>query len=179
VENPSTQALPRSVPVNLTLAQRPDLVARVTAAVVYPQGFLFYLVLGFDLRSNPFQLLDFYSPRERQGYPTPARLQVRFPNGHVADSSEKTYYRPAPKDAVMIYKGGNSHPCEPENPGDDAFRRHESRWWVSPLPPPGVLEFVMHMRDSLQSAGSGSFDAGPIRAAASESGALRSAAGNG
>ena len=178
VENPSTWALPVSVPINMTLVRRPDLVARVTAAVVFPRGFLFYLVLGFDLRSSPFRLLDFHSPRERPGYPRPARLQVRFADGRVADSAVKTYYRPAPEDAVMLYQGGNSHPSEPKSLEQDAFRRHESRWWVSPLPPPGVLEFIMHMRDSLEPAGSGSLDAGPIRAAASQSGAWRNARGS-
>lgn len=170
VEHPPTWALPVSVPVNTTLVRRSNLVARVTAAVVFPQGFLFYLVMGFDLRSYPFQLIDFYSPRARRDYPTPASLQVRFPDGLVADSSVKTYHRPAPEGPVMIYRGGDSHPREPENPGDDAFRRHESLWWVSPLPPPGVLKFIMHTRDSPEPAGSGNFDAEPILVAASQLG---------
>jgi hypothetical protein len=174
VGSPPTWALPVSVPVNITLVRSLDLVAQVTAAVVFPQGFLFYLVMGFDLRSYPFQLLDFHSPREQRDYPTPARLQVRFPDGSVADSSVKTHYRPAPEGPVMVYQGGDPHPGEPTNPGDDACRRHESGWWVSPLPPSGVLEFVMQTRDSLEPTGSGTFDAGPILVAASRSSACHS-----
>jgi hypothetical protein len=167
--SPPAWARPVSVPLNVTLVQQPDLVARVTGACAFPTGFLFFLVLGFDIRSIPFERLDFYAPREPAGYPAPARLQVRFSDGRVADSSVKTHHRPPPEEAVMIFDGGNSKPCEPGTSETDAFRRHERRWWVSPLPSPGMLEFTMRMRDSSTLAGAAGCDAGPILAAASRS----------
>jgi hypothetical protein len=130
---------------------------------------LFFLVLGFDIRSIPFSRLDFYAPREPPGYPAPARLQVQFPDGRLADSSAKTWHRPPPEDAVVIFQGGNSNPCEPGTPEADAFRRHERRWWVSPLPPPGTLKFIMYLRESPEPAGAGGCDARPILEAASRS----------
>jgi hypothetical protein len=140
----------------------------VTSVSAFPTGFLFSLVVGFDIRVIPFRRLDFHAPREPRDYPAPARLLARFADGRAADSAVKPHWSPSDA-AVMIYRGGDSHAMEPRSAGDDGFRRHETCWWVSPLPPPGALEFVLRLRDAPGPAGAGSVDAGPILAASGQS----------
>lgn len=166
-ERPSGGAVPVSVPLNLTLTRRPDLVMRLTAAGVYPNGFLFLVSVGFDIQRIPFKRVDFYAPRELT-YPLPARLEVRFSDGRVADSLVKLPGRRINEEALLVYIGGMSHPLE-SDPEPDSFRRHETTWWVSPLPPPGTVEVAVHLRDSAEQAGTGVFAAGPILDAARRS----------
>jgi len=167
-ERPPGGAVPVSVPLNLTLVRRPDLAVRVTVASAYPDGFLFLLSVGFDIRLVPFNRVDFYAPREL-GYPLPARLEVRFSDGRVADSLVKLPGRRVNEAAVLVYTGGTSHPRDAEDQERDSFRQHETSWWVSPLPPPGPLEFAAHLRDSGELAGTGVCAAEPILDAARRS----------
>lgn len=159
---PPAWALPHAVPVNLTFVRRPDLYARVTSVCAFPTGFLFFLVVGFDIRAIPFRKVDFYSPREGR-YPAPARLQLRFPDGRVISSHPKL-----PAEAKLTYDGGDPHPVGPTVETQD-FHRHETRWWAWPLPPPGDLEFAIYLRDSSEAAGTGRCDTRPILEAASHS----------
>jgi len=150
--------MPVSVPLNLTLLRRPDLAARVTVASAYPNGFMFLLSVGFDLQRIPFERVDFYAPRELR-YPLPAQLQVRFSDGRVADSLVKLPGRRLDEEAVLVYTGGMAHPPHAEDQERDTFRRHETSWWVSPLPSPGTVEFTVRLRDSPEQAGTGMFAA--------------------
>jgi hypothetical protein len=166
-ERPSGGAVAVSVPLNLTLVRRPGLFIRATMAGVHPDGFLFLLSVGFDIRRIPFESVDFYAPREL-GYPLPARLQARFSDGRVGDSLVKLPGSRIGEDAVLIYRGGTSHPIFGDRE-QDSFRRHETSWWVSPLPPTGPLEFAVHLRDSPELAGSRTLAAEPILEAAARS----------
>lgn len=157
--------VPVSVPLNLTLVRRTDLVVRVTVASVYPEGFLFLLSVGFDIRRIPFNRVDFYAPRELD-YPLPARLQVRFSDGRVADSLVKLPGRWRDEAAIVAYTGGMSHPLDTEDQKQDSFRQHKTSWWVSPLPPPGPLEFAVHLRDIPELAGTVLSAAEPLLEAA-------------
>lgn len=167
-ERPPGGVAPVSVPLNLTLTRRPDLVARVTVASAYPNGFRFLLSVGFDIRLIPFERVDFYAPRELN-YPLPARLEVRFSDGRVADSLLKLPGRRLNEEAILVYRGGTSHPLDAEDQEWDSFRRHETSWWVSPLPSPGPLEFAVHLKDSPELAGTAMFAAEPILEAARRS----------
>jgi hypothetical protein len=172
-EDPPAWAVPHAMPVNVTLVRQPDLFARVTSACAFPTGFLFFLVVGFDIRKIPFRRVDFYSPREGRD-PAPARLQVRFPDGRVASSHPRH-----PGETMLRRIGGDAHPAEPGSGEADAFRRHETRWWARPLPLPGDLEFSVYLRDSTEVAGTGCCDAGPVLEAASRSVAVWNPAGGG
>lgn len=167
-ERPSAGAVPVSVPLNLTLVRRRHLVVQVTAASAYPDGFQFLLSVGFDIRRIPFPRVDFYAPRELR-YPLPARLEVRFPDGRVADSLVKLPGSRQNEKAVLVYRGGLAHPCDAGVQERDTFRRHETSWWVSPLPPPGQVEFAVHLRDSADLAGTGVLAAELILEAADRS----------
>lgn len=167
-DRPSGGATPVSVPLNLTLVQRPDLVIRVTVASAYPNGFAFLLSVGFDIRRIPFNRVDFYAPREL-GYPLPARLQMRFSDGRVGDSLVKLPGHRFNEAAILVYTGGMSHPPDAQDQERDSFRQHETRWWVSPLPPPGPLEFAAYLMDSPELAGTGGFAAELILEAARRS----------
>jgi hypothetical protein len=140
-------------------------VLRITVASAYPEGFLFLLSVGFDIRRIPFNRVDFYAPRELD-YPLPARLQVRFSDGRVADSLVKLPGRWRHEAAIVAYTGGMSHPLDTEDQQQDSFRQHQTSWWVSPLPPPGPLEFAVHLRDSPELAGTGVTAAEPLLEAA-------------
>lgn len=162
---PPGGAVPVSVPLNLTLVRRPGLVVRVTAASAYPDGFLFLLSVGFDIQRIPFERVDFYAPNELR-YPLPARLEMRFPDGRMADSFAKLPGRRL-DGAVMSYIGGMPSPLHARGAGPrERFRRHETSWWVSPLPPPGPVELAVYLRDCPELAGTGAFDADLIRQAA-------------
>lgn len=167
-ERPPGGAVPVSVPLNLTLVRQPDLMVRVTVASAYPDGFLFLLSVGFDIRLIPFKRVDFYAPRELD-HPLPARLEVRFSDGRVADSLMKLPRRRLDEEAILVYVDGTSHPLEGKDQERDSFRRQETSWWVSPLPPPGPVEFAVHLRDSPELAGTGVFPAEPILEAAHRS----------
>lgn len=63
----------------------------------------------------------------------------------------------------MTYRGGDPLPSEPDVLNEAPFRRHETYWWVSPLPPPGILDFIIYLRDSAEPVGVGRGDSGAIR----------------
>ena len=50
--------------------------------------------------------------------------------------------------------------------------RAESRWWVSPLPPPGLVEFGVFLPGAAGPTGTASMDAAAILEAAGRSRAL-------
>jgi hypothetical protein len=71
--------------------------------------------------------------------------------------------RVTPGDAVLRFSGGESGI---RNNSPNA--RCESWWWVSPLPPPGPVEFAIFLHGSPGPTGTARIDASQITSAAAK-----------
>jgi hypothetical protein len=91
------------------------------------------------------------------------RVCVGFSDGQVLDSAADMTAVVTPGMPVLMYSGGVSALS-----GTPALRS-ESRWWVSPLPPAGPVQFTVLLPGSPESAGAASIDAARITSAAERS----------
>ena len=137
-----------TVPGDVVLLRRPGVIIAVTAICAYPVGFAFYLAAGFDLGQAgepvPFQ----FRLRTAAERASATRLQVGFPDGRVTDSAASQIGPPSPAGPVLEFAG--------EGGGrDGGYLRHESRWWVSPLPPAGPVDIAVYLRVRPSPAGPG------------------------
>ena len=171
-EKPPEWALPVTVAGDLVLVRQGGVLVSVGAVCAYPVGFEFYLTFGFDRGQAAGwragvpgdRLLGFHArtPHERESV---TRIVVGFADGTVADSLSMT--RVTPGEPVLRFAGGDS--------GIGSYLpvlRAESRWWVSPLPPPGPVEFRVFLHGAAGPDGTASMDAGVIVEAAARSQAL-------
>jgi len=161
-DRPPAWALPVTLAGDLVLVREPGVLACVEAICVYPNGFLFYLLIGLDPARTPPRAVQFHlrTPEERM---SAARLRVGYSNGQVADSFESMTSNVTPGKAVLRFSGGHSVIRS------DARCRGESMWWVSPLPPPGPVEFAVFLQPSAQPAGTAHIDADQITRTAARS----------
>jgi hypothetical protein len=160
------------------LVREGGVLASVGAVCVYPVGFEFYLTVGFDSADDAAwrtaapgnQLLGFHM-RTTEERESASRIVVGFPGGKSADSAATMTGDVAPGEPAVRFSGG-----------DSAIRsyspvlRAESRWWVTPLPPPGLVEFSVFLHGAAEPDGSASLDAAVIIEAAGRSQVLWSAA---
>ena len=158
-------ALPVTVAGDLVLAQKPGVLAWVGPVCAYPAGFSFYLTIGLDRAHVADRLITFrgHGTAERA---TVTRLEVSFSDGRIADSAAtfSNGRQVRPGDPVLRFSGGSS-----EVRDYHLVPRSESRWWVSPLPPPGPVVFRLFLQGSAESTGTAEMDAGLISEAASRS----------
>jgi hypothetical protein len=167
---PPEWALPVTVAGDLVLVRRGGVLVSVGAVCAYPVGFEFYLTVGFDrgqaagrrawVRGD--RLLGFHArtPQERESV---TRITVGFADGAAADSVALLRRIP-PGEPVLRFAGGDS-----VIGSYLSVLRAESRWWVSPLPPPGPVEFRVFLHGAAGPDGTASMDAGVIVAAAGRS----------
>lgn len=171
LKSPPTSALPVTVAADLVLVRAGGVLASVGAVCAYPTGFEFYLTVGFDpaagaawrTRVPGSQVLGFHmrTPAERE---SASRIVVGFPGGKSADSADGMAGSVAPREPVLRFAGGES-----------AIRsyfpvlRAESRWWVAPLPPPGLVDFTLFLHGAAEPDGTASIDAAVIIEAAGRS----------
>jgi hypothetical protein len=161
-------ALPVTVAGDLVLVRRGGVLVSVGAVCAYPVGFEFYLTFGFDrsqaavwragVPGDPMLGFHVRTPQERE---SATRIVVGFADGTVADS---VMMRVPPGEPVVRFAGGDS--------GIGSYLsvlRAESRWWVSPLPPPGPVEFRIFLHGAAEPDGIASMDAGVILEAAARS----------
>jgi hypothetical protein len=170
-ESPPAWALPVTVAGDLVLVREGGVLASIGAVCVYPEGFEFYLTVGFDSRDgaawrtrapgNQVLGFDMRTPEERD---SATRIVVGFPGGKSADSADSMTRNAVPGAPTLRFCGG-----------DSAIRsyfpvlRAESRWWVTPLPPPGVVDFSVFLRGAAEPDGSATMAAAVIIEAAGRS----------
>jgi hypothetical protein len=162
-EYPPTWALPVTVAGDLTLVSQPGIQASIGALCAYPAGFLFYLIIGIDPDRATDRTIRFrgHTPQERA---SATRLQVEFFDGRVVDSMVSMSSQVTAPEPVLLFSGGQSNIHDySSNP------RCESRWWVSPLPPPGPVTFTLFLRGAADPAGTTRMDAALITQAAVQS----------
>jgi len=166
---PPEWALPVTVAGDLVLVRQGGVLVSVGAVCAYPAGFEFYLTFGFDGGQAAGwgagvagdRMLGFHA-RTAQERESATRIVVGFADGTVADSVSTM--RVTRGEPVLRFAGGDS--------GIGSYLpvlRAESRWWVSPLPPPGPVEFRVFLHGAAGPGGTASMDAGVILEAAARS----------
>jgi hypothetical protein len=169
-EAPPAWALPATAAGDLVLVREGGVLVSVAAVCACPVGFVFYLTISLDprraagwrKRGTGSRLLGFHvrTPAERE---SATRIVVGFPGGETADSvAGMTGVTPG--EAVLSFAGGDS-----VIPAYAPALRAESRWWVSPLPGPGQVEFSVFLHGAAAPDGTASLDAAAIIDAASRS----------
>ena len=167
---PPVWALPVTVAGDLVLVREGGVLVSVGAVCAYPVGFQFYLTVGLDpghaaswqSRTPGGQKLRFHAqtPGEEA---SAARIVVGFA-GRTADSVACMNREVTQGEPVVRFAGGDAG-----IPTYAPVLRAESRWWVSPLPPPGPVEISVFLPGSDAPSGTASLDAAEILAAAGRS----------
>jgi hypothetical protein len=170
---PPEWALPVTVAGDLVLVRQGGVLVSVGAVCAYPVGFEFYLTFCFDRSQTAGRragvpgdrMLGFHArtPQERE---SATRIVVGFADGTTADSVVPLA-RVTPGVPVLRFAGGDS-----EIGSYLSVLRAERRWWVSPLPPPGPVEFRVFLHGAAEPDGTASMDAAAILEAAARSQAL-------
>jgi len=171
---PPTWALPVTAATTLALVRQGGVLASVGPVCAYPVGFEFYLTFGFDTgpdaewraSATRDRLLGFHARRNEE-QESATRVAVGFAEGVAADSVACMHRRPRPGEPLLRFAGGDSVILQSVPP-----LRAESRWWVSPLPPPGLVEFGVFLPGAAGPSGTASTDAAAILEAAGRSRAL-------
>jgi hypothetical protein len=159
-EAPPSWALPVTVPGELVLIRAERMLAYIGPVWAYPTGFGFSLSVSMHPSSD--WRTGFGGRGARPNGPV-TRLQVRF-DGRIADpaalrSAEVAAGQPVLRDCGWRSTAQEGHP----NP------RYVGRWWVSPLPQAGPVEFTVFLEGATEVTGSAQMDAGQITRAASRS----------
>ena len=169
---PPSWALPVTVAGALVLIRQADVLACIAPMCAYPTGLLFSLTISFNPRTADNTAIEFYDRGPAERVPL-TRLQVRF-DGEVLDSAAPRTGRTGDRVPVLRNCGAHStslagHP----------HPKHESTWWLSPLPPAGPIEFALYLQGESEQSGAAHIDASQITNAAHQSVILRAEPGTG
>ena len=155
--HPSVPAgtIPKVVARDLVLVQKPGLVVWAGAITVFPEGFEFTLLTMFD-RSGEESPGDFaLFPSERK---SKTWLELRYADGRhrEADLNENTP-RGLSEGLQLTLQDGSADWSE-------GWLRHV--WWVTPLPPPGPVDLIIHIAGEKNPTEKGTLDGGVLMDAA-------------
>lgn len=150
---PPDNVMPAAVALDALIVSRDDVAMWVAAALVYPNGLLFELVLV--RRERPAVGAVDRPWFMALGDPDGPRFGIRF-----ADDRKATVDRPP--------RGPGGRPdIALSNHGSSASgRRWTGRMWLWPLPPPGPLTFAFAWPEQGIDETTVDIDAAPLRAAA-------------
>jgi hypothetical protein len=145
---------PGTVPVvvagDVVLACAPGLVVWAGAVTVYPEGFAFTLLTMFDARhvEPPAPWALDVAERERMTW-----LEIGYADGRrrAADMNSNTPRRQPRGPDLRMVDGSGPY----------------SRWWVTPLPPPGPVELAVHLNGEENPTCAGGLDGAALVSAAS------------
>ena len=146
---PPSGTVPVVVPGDVVLARTAGLVVWAGAVTVFPEGFVFTLLTLFDTRhSGPpsYWALD-VAERGRMTW-----LEIGYPDGRrrAADMNASTPDDQPGGPHLGMLDGSGSY----------------SRWWVTPLPPPGPVELAVHLNGEVTPAAVGHLDGAAMVSAA-------------
>jgi hypothetical protein len=158
-------ALPVTVPGVLVLIRGGGMLAYVGPVCAYQAGFEFSLAVSLNPDRADVLMAEFSGLTSTGGMPMP-RVCVGF-DGVVVDSAGVESWRFIPGQPLLRDCGWSSSVLVGQlNP------RHVSRWWVSPLPVAGPVEFTVSLPGRAGWQGSARMDAGQITGAARRSAVL-------
>ncbi|MGO9082457.1 MAG: hypothetical protein ACLQDY_26085 [Streptosporangiaceae bacterium] len=149
--------MPVTVPGDLILVQRPAEVVWAGGVCVVPQGFELALLRQVNLRehASPPTMGYAIGIHERHLY---TWLAVTYADGRsrAADLNDNTpHNQPGGPHLEMI--SGTTHTS-------DGWEY--SRWWITPLPPPGPVIIAIHLDGQAEPSGSGFLDGHAMASAA-------------
>lgn len=165
-----TSVLPVTVPGTAVLIRAGGVLAFVGPVCAYQAGFAFTLAVSLAPADADELRAELSDPDPAGGMPVP-RVWVGF-DDVVLDSARTESWRFTPGEPLLRGCGWSSSVW----PGQ-IDPRHVSRWWVSPLPVAGPVEFTVTLPGAGQRRGNGRMDAGQIASAARRSVALWPEAG--
>jgi hypothetical protein len=152
---PPAGVIPVTVPGDVVLLRAPGLAVWARAVTVFPDGFAFTLQTLFDtMVTNPPASWALDAPQRcRETW-----LAIRFSDGRyrAADLNANTP-RDQPQGPHLRFYGGLASRT-------GGWER--SRWWATPLPPPGPVELAIHLNGQAGPSGVGYLDGEALTAAA-------------
>ena len=152
---PPPGTVPVVVSADVVLARTARMVVWAGAVTVYPEGFEFTLVTLYDARSAapPASWALDTSERGRMTW-----LEVGYSDGRrrAADLNANTPPRQRRGPHLTVLDASSSDGCD------------VSRWWVTPLPPPGPVELAIHLNGETSPTGVGRLDGATLARAADQ-----------
>ena len=141
-QGPPSGTVPVVVPGDAVLARRAGLVVWAGAVMVFPEGFVFTLLTLSDTRCAGPPPSDWALDVSERGRMT--WLEIGYPDGRrrAADMNANTPDRQPGGPHLRMLGGSGSY----------------SRWWVTPLPPPGQVELAVHLNGEATPAAVGRLD---------------------
>jgi hypothetical protein len=146
---------PVAVPDDVVLIRSVALVVWCGAVTVFPAGFEFTLLMLFDTnRTGPPAHFALHPPERGQM----SWLEARYADGRhrAADLNANTPID-QPQGPHLMFQDGMAVWTE------GWFR---TRWWVTPLPPPGPVELTIHLNGEQPRTGTGYLDGAALADAA-------------
>jgi hypothetical protein len=156
-DSPPVQDIPVAVLGDLVLLAEAGLLVWAGAFEVSSAGFEFTLRITADV-GNPAVTMPAGVALHREDRAHDTWLELTFPDGQScgADLSTNTWSGDPGAFLVKFVFGAG-----PSSDGEACWR-----WWVSPLPPPGVMKLTIHLNGSAGKAGTAALDVQPLLDAA-------------
>lgn len=159
MERPPVRDIPVAVTGDFVLVQGPAIVVTAGAFTVSSSGFEFGLHVAADISDPAVRLpVDMFCV-ERDWRARCSWMSIRYSDGRACDACITRCTLPGDED--------NTESTDIRL--KSMFNLDESwasRWWVSPLPPPGPLELTIHLDGRVGLVGTASLDTGVLLAAA-------------
>ena len=150
---PPPGTVPVVIPGDVVLVHSTGLVVWAGAVTVYPEGFAFTLRTLWDTSCTmpPAAWALDVAERDRMTW-----LEIRYPDGRArsADLNANTPHRQPRGPHLEFLSGEGSEGCD------------DSRWWATPLPPPGQVELAIHLNGERAATGAGHLDGTALVSAA-------------
>lgn len=159
MERPPVRDIPVAVAGDLVLVREPAMLVSAGAFTVSSSGFEFELHVAVDISDPAVRLPLHMFSVERDWRADCTWMSIGYADGRACDANMLRCTLP----------GEDSRKSEDIKVGflfnpDEAVR--SSRWWVSPLPPPGPLTLTIHLNGRAGPVGTAILDAGVLLAAA-------------
>lgn len=153
-DRPPAEDVPVAVPGDLILVRSSGLVAWIGALTVTSAGFEFTLSLTAGAEGR--EVAYFALHEGERGDHT--WLGVRFADGRETTADLNSHTWPGGSENLWL----NCLYGDAMGAG-----WHDSRWWVSPLPPPGPVELTVHLNGDAGPSGTGTINGQALLDAAS------------
>lgn len=159
-EDPPARDIPVAVAGDLVLVRGSSMLVSAGAFTVASSGFAFELRVAADMSDPAVRLpLDMFTT-QRDWRADCTWMSIRYADGRACDAYVLRCTLPGVDDNRQSKDINVSFISNP-----DEYAR-STRWWVSPLPPPGPVELTIHLNGREGPVGTACLDAGVLLSAA-------------
>lgn len=159
-ELPPVRDIPVAVAGDLVLVRESGILVSAGAFTVSSSGFEFELHVAADMNDPEVRPPQDMFSVERAWRASCTWMSIRYPDGRACDACMQRCTLPGDEDNRQSKDIKVRFRFNP-----DEYAR-SSRWWVTPLPPPGPLELTIHVNGRAGPVGTASLDAGVLLAGA-------------